>query len=358
MPRKPNPPVLVAAPFPPPVHGFAVIMSAMSDAIEKQVPVERINLAAERSSRIATHLAQTARCLAGCAAIFRHRLKGGEIAAIGVNGRLGLIYTLALSLTARFCGLKITLHHHSYPYINRHSRLMELLLRAAGDQAIHVFLSEVMARDFEARYARSVRQDTLNNAMFVPPNMLPRLPRSRPVAGLISNLSSEKGLHDFLKLASKARSEGIAMDFVLAGPVKLDSDRALIEAATAAGDVTWLGPLYGDAKYAFFVGIDVLVFPTQYEFEAQPTIIYEAFAAGTPVISIDRGTIRDQVRDCLVAVDRKTDFVTVATPLLRSLASADANERRRLSEHARNIHSEDAERGKLAVARLFTDVSR
>lgn len=356
--RKQHARVLIAAPFPPPVHGFAVIMSAMADAIEKRTPVARVNLAAERSSKIGTHLAQMARCLAGCAAILQHRLAGGVIVAIGVNGGAGLLYTLALSLTARICRLRMTLHHHSYRYINRRSWLMVFLLRAAGSQAIHVFLSEAMAGSFEARYARSVRKDILNNAIFVPPNNLTRVPHSRPTAGLLSNLSREKGLHDFLRLAHLAKIEGIAMDFVLAGPAKLDSDRMKIEEAVAVGDVTWLGPLYGNAKNAFFAEIDVLVFPTRYDLEAQPTIIYEAFAAGTPVVSVDRGTIFDQVEDCLIAVDQNMDFVTTVAPLLKSFASSDGVERRRISDRARNIYAENTGRGESALDRLFPCANR
>lgn len=345
--------VLVAAPYPPPVHGFAVIMSAMANVIEQQASVVRVDLAAERGSRIATHMAQIWRCLAGCVAILRHRLRGGRVSAIGVNGGLGQIYTIALTLTARSCGQQIMLHHHSYLYINRHSKMMMILLAITGTEAIHVFLSETMAGAFRTRYRCEIRHDILNNAMFVPASNMPRTKNQRPVAGLLSNLSYEKGLHDFLALAHRAKSEGINMDFVLAGPAKLEEDRTLIERAVIAGEVTWHGPLYGDAKQAFYAGIDLLVFPTRYEFEAQPTIIYEAFAVGTPALSIDRGTIREQLQDCLMAITADEDFVETSIPVLQRIAVMDEVGRKNLSDRAKSLHAESTRAGQETIQRLF-----
>lgn len=344
--------VLVVAPFPPPVHGFAVIMAALADEIEHKVSLGRVDLSADRGGRVATHLAQAGRCLAACLRIARPRNRGA-IAAIGVNGGLGQLYTIALAATARLFRRSVILHHHSYFYINRPSRLMATLVRVAGPQAVHVFLSEAMARAFRARYAAPIRQDVLNNALFVPPR--PQRPREDgPLRiGLLSNLSREKGLHDFLALARRLHEAGSPVECLLAGPARLDSDRKLIEEAQQRGELLWRGPLYGAQKDDFFDEIDLFVFPTRYEFEAQPTVIYEAFAAGVPVIARQRGTIAEQVRACLSSIPPDEDFTTLAAAQISALATGPADGVQALSDMARAYHATDADEGRATIERLF-----
>ncbi len=49
--------------------------------------------------------------------------------------------------------------------------------------------------------------------------------------------------------------------------------RKLLE---AAGYASYLGPIYGDAKTAFYGNLDVLLFPSNYVNEAEPLVIHEA----------------------------------------------------------------------------------
>ena len=86
------------------------------------------------------------------------------------------------------------------------------------------------------------------------------------------------------------------MRFVIAGPCHENSINELIRQAKAElPTLVYLGPVYGEAKKAFFRDIDVLLFPTNYVNEAQPLTIYEAFAAGIPVIARARGCIASMV---------------------------------------------------------------
>jgi glycosyltransferase involved in cell wall biosynthesis len=68
----------------------------------------------------------------------------------------------------------------------------------------------------------------------------------------------------------------------------------LVERAQAeAGNIDYLGPVYGNNKDQFFRSIDVLVVPTIYKTEAAPLVCYEALAYGVPVIAFDRGAIAE-----------------------------------------------------------------
>ncbi|WP_439814797.1 glycosyltransferase family 4 protein [Zavarzinia sp. CC-PAN008] len=343
-------PILVIGPYPPPVHGFSVITQALADRLEGHCPVIRCNLAAPPSAGWLRTPLQMALAVRAALAIVGHRLRGGRSVSMGVNGGLGLVYNLLLVLAARASGQRLYLHHHSYGYINRRSTLIALLDRMAGRQAIHVFLAPCMAASFRQRYPGPGRDLVLPNAIFVPPAAPAVRAEGMLRAGLLSNLSREKGLHDFLATAARLKALAAPVEMILAGPAPLAEDRSLIEAAVARGEISWRGPLYGADKQQFFADIDVFLFPTRYVFEAQPTVIYEAFAAGAGVVAFDRGAIRDQVRDCLLVVPDDVDFAAVASDLLRTLAGEGEERLAGIAARARQLHADDSRLGAQVVA--------
>ena len=75
--------------------------------------------------------------------------------------------------------------------------------------------------------------------------------------------------------------------------------------------------LTGDVKVAFYRDIDMFLFPTPWRQEAAPLVIYEALAAGCPVLATDRGLIAEFVPDLGGAVcPRDVDFVNFAVEYL------------------------------------------
>nr|WP_275982071.1 glycosyltransferase [Frigidibacter sp. ROC022] len=127
------------------------------------------------------------------------------------------------------------------------------------------------------------------------------MPRRRPGprlrVGLLSNLMLTKGLDVFLDLARRSASEGLALDFVLAGPAFGPVEEAIIRAALAEPGISldWRGPVHGPDRLSFFREIDIFVFPTRYRYEAQPNVVLEAICAGVHVIAPDRGCIREDL---------------------------------------------------------------
>ena len=144
--------------------------------------------------------------------------------------------------------------------------------------------------------------------------------------GHLSNLTKEKGLHIFLDLLRAMTAAEVPVRGILAGPAAKPEDKALIEAALQelGGRLEYRGALYGEAKNAFYRDIDVFVFPTQYVHEAQPTVLFEAQAAGCKIVSFARGCIPEQVgADDGLIVAQGGDFVTRCREwLLQNGASA------------------------------------
>lgn len=251
----------------------------------------------------------------------KHRREPRRVCYIACEGHLGLIYTGILSIISRQFGYELFLHHHSFAYIDSRTRLMRLLLAIAGS-VHHIFLCPNMRARFESAYGPLRRASVISNAAFVAPSAPSGSERSTPqvVLGHLSNLTVEKGLYVFLNVLRVAIRDGLDVRGVLAGPVALEKDRLAIEAACQelGGLLEYRGPLYDKAKEDFYEEVDVFVFPTSYVNEAQPTVIFEAMAAGCQIISYGRGCIEQQVESSGLIVPRGADFSAATLAWLSS----------------------------------------
>ncbi len=331
--------------------------AALANHLANLRDVRRVNLASQARSGVLRHLDQALRCLTAVCRIGGHRLRGNRDLSIGCNGGLGKVYTLTLVAAGRITGARMTLHHHSYDYLLAQSRLMAAVCAVGGRRLTHVFLAPSMQATFFARYPQRGPAAVVANAMFVPERRLRQGVPGRLTVGLISNLAPEKGLTDFIATARLARAEGLPVEMVLAGPAPDPADRAAIDAAVADGVLRAVGPLYGPQKDAFFESLDLFLFPTRYRHEAQPTVIYEAFAAGVPVIAFDRGAIVDQVGDCLLTVPREADFAAAAVAEMRRLLTLDAEGRAALHARAQARHRDATEDGIRTIRALFQETA-
>jgi glycosyltransferase involved in cell wall biosynthesis len=99
----------------------------------------------------------------------------------------------------------------------------------------------------------------------------------------------------------------------LAGPANTDEAERMVDDALKkyGGRVTHLGAVSGDRKVEFYASIDAFVFPTKTE--SWGIVLNEAMAAGVPVITTDRGSIRTLVGNGAgLIVDDAAGFVEAA----------------------------------------------
>ena len=237
---------------------------------------------------------------------------------------------------------------------------MDALLACVGPEAVHIFLSSDMAEKLADRYGRTLRSLVLSNAAFVDADSSgERAPgREELVIGLLSNLTAEKGLYEFIAVLRLARQRGIPIRGILAGPMSRDTDKAAVEAAKEElGDrLDYQGPVYGDEKVRFFADIDVFVFLTTYLNEAQPAVIFEAMARGIPVVSCDRGCIRSQVADAGFVLRQEVDIVSEAVAVLEAY-SDNPNKLASHREAALRHFSAERSRGQDLIANFFDERS-
>jgi glycosyltransferase involved in cell wall biosynthesis len=321
--------VVAIGPIPPPTTGFAVITSRMIELLSETHEVHVANVSPPTASRgLRYHATRVTRVLAAAWKLLSLR-RVGSVAYIACEGDGGLVYTAFLVFIARVFGYPSYLHHHSFGYIDRPRGLMRAVLRAGGAGLTHIFLCETMADAFRKSYPVSVRHVVISNAAFVTPRVgeLSLEDHSHITIGLLSNLNRAKGLHTFLELLRRAKVESLPIRGILAGPLIDKTDEAeLARARSELGDIlTYRGSLAGEAKDAFFGGIDIFTFPTTYANEAQPTVLFEALAAGNLIISHDRGCIADQVGAHGLVMPREGDFIAATIPFLDELLRAPAD---------------------------------
>jgi glycosyltransferase involved in cell wall biosynthesis len=311
-----EPEVIFVGQAPPPVTGLAFATLRLGEALAKtsRVNFVRVN-PVETSSRPFYHLSRLFRVAKSLYILIRAAItsrRERKICVLGCDGGFGIVYLTAQLAVARIFAYKLYLHHHSYSYIDRRSRLMDLTLAVSGPNTIHIFLAREMAQSFVDRYSRAVNTIVLSNAAHVPSNE-PRalLVRRRPfTVGILSNLNASKGLYKFIEVFESAVANKLDIQGVLAGPVtdRADEEFLLSAIRRARGRLEWRGSVHNNSKDAFFDSIDLFLFPTCYKNEAQPIVLFEAMAHGIPVVAYDRGAIAGQVMDAGLIVPRNQNF--------------------------------------------------
>ncbi len=306
--------VYVFGAFPPPTNGSAVVNAAVSDAFEEAgLEVRRLNTAPSTPRRgIAYHATRLLRVL-GCFGAFAMAApRKGATLYVGINAGAGLIYDVIIALLARFKGMPIVAHYHSFAYIDDDSRYMRTVQRVLPRDTQHIFLCGCMGERFMERYGAGLKVLEMPSCLYADDQPV-RLRRDTGplILGHLSNLSRDKGLDLCIDTLAEARERGLDVRLKLAGPCTDPKDKAFLRDAMArfGPAIEWAGPLYGADKSAFFRSIDVFLFPTKYKVEADPIVVAEAMAAGAPVIALARGCIADVVTpDCGTVIQEPNAF--------------------------------------------------
>lgn len=319
--------ILIAGQFPPPVHGFSYITQQMEKLLSKQYDTKIIDLVPHtKRGSVVYHLRRLWLVVKGCVAIANYALRARNFKKIyiGCESRMGLIYTILISLTARISGLSIYIHYHNFNFIDNYSLLMDLFLKILSKNTVHIFLCPLMGKQLAERYKKELKSIVISNSAFVADSgttVKTLKPSETITIGLLSNLNEEKGLSIFLDTLRKAIQNELNVKAVLAGPPVSDKDHKTIEQAKSEfGDkLDYRGAVYNEEKTQFFRDIDVFLFPTCYANEAQPTVIAESLSFGVPVLSYQRGCIRDQVGSCGDVFDNAEDFAAKALSRLKEM---------------------------------------
>jgi glycosyltransferase involved in cell wall biosynthesis len=275
------------------------------------------------------------------------------------DGGLGLFYFIFHYVAALKFSDKIILHHRTGKYIETYDLIMALITRLGGSHVYHVFLSENMAALFQRKYG-SVYHRICTNAYFVDKALSTPVKHSRGEffnLGHLSNLCTDKGFFTVADLFEQLMHKKKKIKLFMAGPILETSVRLKIGEMLKRFPIQFIykGPIYGRAKERFYQGLDLFVFPSLYSQEAQPNVIYEALAAGVPVIATSRGFISEMLdgKRGFIPPD-EDDFVDFAIDCIEKRMKFNAAERQLHKEAIRNYMVESCEVSKAQYAALIS----
>lgn len=317
MPRPRYSRILFFGPLPPPVTGMAAVNKDITDKLAALCEVVMLNSSTAHARGSFVHiLTKALSALVSALMVIVHRLKGIQTLYSSVDDGLGMVGTIMVVSAARLTGMRIFIHHHSYKYIWRRSKLMALLVLAGGAKATHVFLCDAMLPAFRAQYPKITRSriapNAIKDAQPREPGPSSSAPRGRLTVGLLSNLTFDKGLNEAIAVVEQCAQKGWDVKGILAGPASTPEADAAIASALERldGRLDWRGPVYGDDKERFFADIDLFLFPTKYITESFGLVIAEALIRGVPVIAWERGCVSvfRQI-DAALILDPSEDFV-------------------------------------------------
>ena len=310
--------LLLVGPLPPPVHGQSVVMTHLISRLSPIFPQLAIANTCEGDSGVWMRPFVKLRRAAAAMA----RIRRADVVYIAVKAGKGMWLTTASASLARSAGAKVFLHHHSYAYVRDRKARMVALTRAAGPEAHHIVLSESMAHELRRVMPEIRRPLVLGNASLIDQTLLEtpvKADSAALVLGHLSDLSMEKGIAEAIDLAVELNRMGTDVRLVVGGPpVSEEVGRHFERAAEELGDrFEYRGLLTGPAKHRFFSDITHFVFPSRYEHEAVPLVLYEALAAGAVCVATRQGSIPEQLADapCVLAADAES-LVAEALPVL------------------------------------------
>lgn len=305
--------------FPPPWCGVSFVNQRVRDlALAAGISVGVFNTSAPYlDGRALTRFRRLCTVLTAFVRFLRRKVPRSAL-YLSASGGYALLYEAAFALTARMAQAPIVIHHNSFRYINKRFRPMKLLRWCAGREAVHIMLSESMARRFVATYG-IVKYLCVSNCAFLrAPTIGVAFKFQDPwKVGFFSNLSVEKGLEDVIKLAEVARNEGRPWQFLIAGPFASQQVESQYRPRfEALPNVKLLGPLRNEEKRDFYSSLDVFVMPTRYFNEAEPIVVLEAMQYGVPVIAYGRGVLPEVLQSCGVVIRDDQQFIAVALRIM------------------------------------------
>jgi glycosyltransferase involved in cell wall biosynthesis len=315
-----RPLVVVVAPVPPPLHGAAATTAGIIDFLTPYCDLRISNISPGRATGFLRHFVRIARTFAAMLRLLLHVPVNGRVLYMTADGGPGMIYNILVAATGTLLGYRLFLHHHSFAYVDRKTRLMAILSRILAAKGTHVVLCPAMAVGLRKLYPIGATFE-LSSAALLPPAGRKIAQATGPLKmGFLSNLIIEKGLDTSIDLLRAARAEGLDVSLTIAGraPDQCPLDLIYSGQAELGEHLSYVGPLSDAEKDRFLEQIDVFLFPSRYFNEAQPRAVLEALAFGVPVLTIGRSCITtDMGEGTGLCAAGSQSFVAEALPFVR-----------------------------------------
>ncbi len=296
--------ILFVAPFPPPVHGSAVVSDFIrrSTVVGERFECDFVNLSTSRTnSEVGRRgIRKIVRFVSAYYATLRHLiLYRYDLCYIALTcyGK-GFLKDAPFALLCKTFGHRLVIHQHNKGMSSWSSKpFYKILYKWVYSGSKVIILSWNLYPDIEAVVNR--------DQVLVCPNGIDNVPVSSKQGGevpmilFMSNLLVSKGPFVLLDACAKLKAAGVAFRCTIAGDVTPEISRESmlfeIKQRCLSGDVNYVGPCYGSGKDELLRSADIFVHPTAND--CFPLVLLEALRSGIPIVSTREGGIPDIVRD-------------------------------------------------------------
>ena len=303
--------------LPGPKTGMTLSTQQIAGRLQRQCDLRIFDIGkVYRKPGVDWRLRKLFRSLYASLAILFWKNRGQECIYLIGNSSGGVLYNILHVAAARLRKFRIAYHHNVYNYIVAKDWKVALLLKLTGKDCTHIVACQKMAEELQATYDRKL------NFLITPPFQVKArysetglAQTGRLVLGHLSNLSSSKGLHEVIETFESIASDLAGTREVhlhLAGPCNNPKDKSFLEASLKRNPqrIHYHGPVYDEAKSAFFQEIDLFLFPTQ--MDSWGIVLNESLSFGVPAIANDVGCIRCLIGQAGIAISPQDNFVQVA----------------------------------------------
>lgn len=336
--------LFTVGPFPPPVHGLAIVNRYVAESLSVYSTVQRFKVpglnGASVAQRVRRLCALALTLVRVCHNLFRHR---PDALVIGSSAGGVMLFDAATSLFATFARTRVYIYHHSFAYLNpsttRWYHVVGLWLMRNRH---HIVLCRCMAYALAQRHGVSPALITVvSNAAYILPT---RPARSRldttMCLGFLSTVCRSKGIFEFFDLCERLRESGFEVTVEIAGPLDREIADHFHQRLAQLRHARYVGTLDEQGKEDFFQGIDLLVLPSRHIHEAEPLVVIESLSMGVPVVTTRRGCLPSVWADSIsVHLVDESNFVQEACFVLAPWLASTAV-RSEWAERARLIHAD------------------
>ena len=300
-----KPRILFILHLPPPVHGAALVGSAIRESalVNDTFDTRYINLSSSVSlEQVGRFSFGKVRTVFRLLSEVRRTIREWKPDLVYMTPSSTMPGLLKDALTARLVrrkGCKALLHFHNKGVAARQNRFVDdRLYRMLFRDASVILLSERLYPDIR-KYVPEERVSYCPNGVSVP--AIVREPKAVPRILFLSNMIRSKGVSVLVDACRILGERGIPFRCSLVGALSADypgdSLKAEIREKGLEGCVFYEGSRYGDEKWKAFSEADVFAFPTFYPDECFPLVVLEAMGAGLPVVTTAEGALPEMIRE-------------------------------------------------------------
>ncbi len=311
------PDVIVAGYFPPPMTGQSVATERLASLLEPVCTVSRVSLTGSHGLTLRPDSAPT---LGGAIGYLRaawqwradlRRHPGAAVLWTSISPRpAGHLRDVLLVQPAFAPSQRVfaVVHWGAFPDLGRPAlrRSVERLMRRlTGVVFLDPSLADACAA-FVPEAKRLIVPNTVADEVIAGADDLAARREAtgeRPLRILfLSNMLEDKGYPDVVAAVGLLQARGVAVEATFAGAWPHADEHARFDARVresgAGMSVRYAGVVRErEAIRRLMLDHDVLAFPTRYPSEAQPLVILEALACGTPVVTTASGAIPNMITD-------------------------------------------------------------